>query len=1529
MPELASLLENWNTIINLSAENENIPINIVTAAEVVFSSGIRDKISQNIWHEFLLTTRKRKFLLALKSPELRNRWAEVVFKILQETNFSLRDMMEQRVEEHPNKVLFKDMSSAVAVDWTYEQINRHVREIASVFYQMGEGQPRVALYTENCLEGACSDIACLMYGIYDTPLSPHFKEEILLPIFNELKINIALADTEERLSVLRKVREQASLKFTILSLQPATAKTRGIPYLVEECKKISRWDIDVTLARQSIPPVNQVATTMFTSGSTGIPKGVSFSIYNIVSKRYARAAALPDVGEETFLCYLPLFHTFGRYLEMTGAIFWSGTYIFAGNTSSETLLSLFPKMNPSGFISIPLRWQELYERCQERISNIESADIREKTVREIVGQRLHWGLSAAGYLDPAVFKFFNNYGIHLNSGFGMTEATGGITMTPPGKYKEFTVGVPLPGVRTKLTSDSELALSGHYIGRYLEMAGPGDLIPFPVSEEADWWLSTGDVFKIAKDGYYEIIDRVKDIYKNNRGQTVAPQVIEKKFYKVPGIKNVFLVGDNRPYNVLLIAPEKTDPIFESLEGENVNEYFHQIVMAANQDVAPYERVINFALLERDFDKERGELTPKGSFNRKVIESNFRDSVEALYVSNVVKITSGIITIIIPKWFFRDLGILETDILYDGKRLFNRRTSNYLTLKKLKNNWFQVGDLKYHIKSPQIELGLFTRQPRLWFGNAELVAFCPVREGWDLNMESISSGAYVKTFKVRSADSLPVLTMVRDQNLILANTLLFKTYFSEQDEAYAATEELGKVLGQAEPRLAIAIRHRLEALAYHPDEELRCLAYRLILLKAPRPEDISYLPGFIESGLPFLNEKSIREIAGSNFGKHRLDALKQRLYWYRTNLKWPGNKKSQQAFSDVLGMLYNFAVVHLEYYVPVRAELSRWILHKQAPTLSALAEEYFYKLAVVFEKDVVAKSLSYPIQEWKSKVVFEHGISDPEKHRMLKIFQSTTFLRESILLTFNDREFDLSEVPESGIWVLRLLAFKEFKHYRLSINTTTDKHFDLHLVMSENPDFRPRPDTFYWLASLAGFPHGPAVAPMLGSSRPNLGILTTQYIGGLTAWDKIRELAEIDKSTGNIRENGWRKIFIRSFSIIFKAWHHSGFQIVPGNIAPSNVSIPQLDFKESAVVLSLAGWSEYKNTLSLVEPMLRDFFCKTASIYPWCKKQLDICWIFDASIEALGKDLATKFLTELKHDLKKRTVTCFDQTDFELSLDQYLEGSLTHYYLPVALYSAVDQYADWYQMNPLTSPDAKEQTILELMELYKLNQYAELVRYYFYRHTYFSDASEGIKGTFDILLNRLLEKPETLAIQLVELSDLQSALTDSDDKNIFSRMVFPRHQGGLGIDFLRIGENKQEHVVVRFNIVDKTGKKYIQREPIEPREIGQLYQLFFRENYPKEISDNDHQHIVTDENNKIIGGLTFRFLEDQNILLDGMVVSSSLQGRGIASSMIQNFFASMAAQEMKVVKAHFLFGNYYLKHFFEIDKKWGALIKTLN
>ena len=139
------------------------------------------------------------------------RWSELCFKIIRYTNFGVLDLIEQRVHEHSSKVLFRDMSSEHDILWTYKQVYNRMKEVAAMLYRVDIENLRVALYLSNSVDGAISDLACLSYGIYNTPLNIYFNEETLAHIFKITGTNVVITDTVQRLDRVKAAANKAGV----------------------------------------------------------------------------------------------------------------------------------------------------------------------------------------------------------------------------------------------------------------------------------------------------------------------------------------------------------------------------------------------------------------------------------------------------------------------------------------------------------------------------------------------------------------------------------------------------------------------------------------------------------------------------------------------------------------------------------------------------------------------------------------------------------------------------------------------------------------------------------------------------------------------------------------------------------------------------------------------------------------------------------------------------------------------------------------------------------------------------------------------------------------------------------------------------------------------------------------------------------------------------------------------------------------------------------------------------------------------
>jgi long-chain acyl-CoA synthetase len=1503
--------------------------------------------SREAGREFLRLTSDPRFLRELGRTELQARWAEAAFGLIQATGYGLGDMFEDRVREAPGRVFLQDMSVSPPRVWTYDAAARHIRETAGALYALADAdrvEPRLAIYAENHAEGAVADLACLLYDILDTPINPHFSLENVTGICDALAINMVLANDRERIELLKEARRRTARPFRILVTDPTLRDgDEGTVFLTEFCKQLGTRDVEARLARRRRFRPDEVATVMFTSGSTGRPKGVSFSTYNLVSKRFARAAALPMVGpEEVFLSFLPLYHTFGRYLELLGTIYWRGTYVFVGNPSAETLFGLLPKVRPTGFISVPVRWAQLHERCLERMDSAPAGTDPITVVRDVVGPRLTWGLSAAGYLDPRVFRFFQAHGVELMSGFGMTEGTGGITMTPPGGYVDNSHGLPLPGLSARLGAGGELQVSGHYVARYLDDKGPGDTIPFPSGDpKRDHWLATGDVFERQANGYYQIVDRIKDIYKNNRGQTVAPRKVEDKFVGVPGIKRTFLVGDGRPHNVLFIVPDGTDQVLarglaSETARENPREYFRRIVTAANDGLAPYERVVNFEVLDRDFSLDGGEITAKGSYNRKRIEAAFSRAIEDLYRRRSVDLPGPGLLVRIPLWFFRDLGILEDEIVRDreGLRDVNRGLSLPLRRGADERTWL-VGDLEYEIEGDVLDLGVFARQPVLWVGNPSLAAFSPCKEGWDLPLEPATGRLSLPRRRARTyaaAETVPP-PKLGDARVARLHVLLAGLLFSPDPVPDPVLAEVERVFYESPLRTEELVRARLRALARHPSERLRCWAYRILLIHDP---DIDYgqvMPAFVRSGLPFLDRESIDEIASTRFGRGRLAAFRIRLRAYRETLSWPVAEPYRRQFDRIFRLLVDLAGREPSFFSPVRAELASWVLHRADPELARAAERHLDRMVARFEKPTPGRGPgrvgSASRQPANPRPVCDDSLTAAEARRVRAVLARPSFLRDSVRLACGVEDFEAGEIAPDGLWVSRIYSAPRRTTYRVSVNTTAGRHYDLKLVLPEGPRDGAEHETRLWSAVLSDQPGGPRVLPPLGATDERTGAVSWRHLGDLTVWEKIREYAGRRAVDGPLpAPTVWRKLYVEAMSALFGAWQTSGRRILPGRVSPVNVVVPDLEFRDDTFLASIDGWKPSSGPLAIVRPMVDGFYRRPTANYPWLKDHLDLDWILDAVYDAMGREKAAAFFAALQPELERKPLPSLPGEDLAARLLRYRAEFARTYIFPLPAQTAVEAYREWRQADPLAPSRERERKVLDLYRRYSLERFPEIVRYYLYRHTYFAGRSEKIEALFDRLLARLGAALDEPAVRQIELSDLQAALRDERDRLVFSRMVFPRLDPDRRLDVKTRGDEGERRVVVRSLLLDRSGRTYTFNETLDPAEIGQAYRLFFKENYPKVVSQQDRHFVLKDAQERIVGGLCYRMLSNRVAWIDVIAVTSNLKSSGLGGAALDDFCARMASQGVPLVMTHLYLPGFFLRHGFKLDKRWGALVKTL-
>jgi long-chain acyl-CoA synthetase len=604
-----------------------------------------------------------------------------------------RSLIEDQIREHTLCSRLQDITQAhpdapaysvrVGDAWqtlTFAEARSEVLAIAAAFAALGlRAGDTVTLMMVNRTEHVLADLGAVHAGA--TPISVYAT---LAPE----QVTYISGDANAKIAVLGGADELGRWEHALDRLPHLTKVIVLDPEACPSDDRFMTWDAFVALGRErhaAEPAVvesrlravrpGDIATVLYTSGTTGNPKGVPLTHRNIGYEVGAieMTSALPDLG--TQISYLTYAHIAERVLSLYLPLFKGSHVHFCPDVTQ--LSTVLREVRPVLFFGVPRVWEKIMagllavmdtqpeeQQAQARaamaagvayieagqngatpppeiVQAYEKADAALLSlVRSLIGfDRARWLSSGAAPLSIEVQRFFAGLGLNILEVYGMTETTGACTVNTPTRYKLGSVGPALPGVELKIADDGEVLMRGP-IGTsgYLNLPqATADLL------DEEGWLHTGDVGTLDEDGFCRIIDRKKELIITAGGENISPANIENLLKEHPLVGQALAFGDRRPYPVALITLDgEAAPAWARTQGltftgladlaehPDVLAAVETIVARANERLARVQQIKKWKLLPVEWSTQTEELTPKFSLRRRIIHSKYSDAIDLLY-----------------------------------------------------------------------------------------------------------------------------------------------------------------------------------------------------------------------------------------------------------------------------------------------------------------------------------------------------------------------------------------------------------------------------------------------------------------------------------------------------------------------------------------------------------------------------------------------------------------------------------------------------------------------------------------------------------------------------------------------------------------------------------------------------------------------------------------------------------------------------------------------------------------------------------
>jgi long-chain acyl-CoA synthetase len=532
---------------------------------------------------------------------------------------------------------------------------------------------KMIILSESRPEWIISDLGCLCSGGITVPIYTSLMSEPIKYIIDNSDAKIVVYSTQEQGEKIEaKKNELTKVEHYITFSEEAPEGVMTFARVLEKGQKIAEQKPELfeELALKVKP--DDIASIIYTSGTTGIPKGVMLTHSNFFSNVKSVSTIVEFSENDTVLSWLPLSHVLERMVTFT--LLYKGCTI-AYAESMELVAENMPEVKPQIMVSVPRLFEKFYSKVMDNV--LSSSPLKRKIFfwaakvgkeygqRKLLNQPIPGGLqfkrnlahklvfskiiaktggrvrffvSGGAPLSKDIAEFFYAMGLVVLEGYGLTETSPVIAVNTFDNLKFGSVGKAIPGVEVKIAEDGEILTKGpHVMEGYYKMEAE--------TNEAmeGGWFRTGDIGHLDEEGFLVITDRKKDILVTAGGKNVAPQPIENVLKTNPYISNAVVIGDRKKFISALLVPD-----FEKLEEyakSNNIAYENQGELARKEEIlnfmlaevdrstptlASYEKIKKIALLDRDFEIEKGEITPTLKVKRNIVEEKYKNIIDSIY-----------------------------------------------------------------------------------------------------------------------------------------------------------------------------------------------------------------------------------------------------------------------------------------------------------------------------------------------------------------------------------------------------------------------------------------------------------------------------------------------------------------------------------------------------------------------------------------------------------------------------------------------------------------------------------------------------------------------------------------------------------------------------------------------------------------------------------------------------------------------------------------------------------------------------------